>query len=284
MIPPQTVAVIGLGMIGGSVARALATAGVRIVAHDMNSSYVDQAVAEGVVAERLDPSLDDLCGADIAVIAVFGDSATEVLEKLATHASALRLVTDTGSTKRSIVSAAENSALSKIFVGAHPFAGDHRSGWSASRFDLFEDEIVYLCPGESSTQESVDAAHELWVSMGGKTVKIEASEHDEMLAWTSHLPHFISCTLALTLAEAGIAHRQLGRGGRDVARLAAGSPDVWTSIAMDNSDAILHAITHLEQHLDGFRSVLEQRERESIRERFARAREWTGPGGPARGS
>ena len=277
MTSPQTVAVIGLGMIGGSVARALASQGVRIAGCDVNSSYVDQAVAEGVVAERLDPSLENLCGADAVVIAVFGDAAVEVLEKLSAHASELLLVTDTGSTKRSIVAAAEDSALSTVFVGAHPFAGDHRSGFSASRFDLFEDEIVYECPGVSSSQRSVDATHDLWTSMGARVVRIDAAEHDDLLAWTSHLPHFLSCALALTLSHSGIAHRQLGRGGRDVTRLAAGSPDVWTSIAMDNSDAILHGISTLEKELGDFRSVLERRERDEIRERFAKAREWSGP-------
>ena len=277
MSAPQTVAVIGLGMIGGSVARALAAQGVRVVGYDVNSSYVDEAVAEGVVADRLDPSLEDLCGADAAVIAVFGDAAVDVLEKLSHHSSELRLVTDTGSTKRSIVAAAEGSELSGVFVGAHPFAGDHRSGFTASRFDLFEDEIVYQCPGASSSQRSVDAAHDLWASMGAKIVRIDAAEHDDLLAWTSHLPHFLSCTLALTLAHSGIAHRQLGRGGRDVTRLAAGSPDVWTSIAMDNADAILHGIAALEKELGDFRSGLERRERDEIRERFAKAREWSGP-------
>ena len=277
MSAPQAVAVIGLGMIGGSVARALAAQGVRVVGYDVNSSYVDEAVAEGVVADRLDSSLEDLCGADAAVIAVFGDTAVAVLEKLSRHSNELRLVTDTGSTKRSIVAAAEDSPLSGVFVGAHPFAGDHRSGFTASRFDLFEGEIVYQCPGASSSQSSVDAAHDLWASMGAKIIRIDAAEHDDLLAWTSHLPHFLSCTLALTLAHSGIAHRQLGRGGRDVTRLAAGSPEVWTSIAMDNSEAILHGIATLEKELGDFRALLERRERDEIRERFARAREWSGP-------
>ena len=277
MTSPPAVAVIGLGMIGGSVARALAARGVRIVGYDVNSAYVDEAVAEGVVAERLDQSLEDLRGADTVVIAVFGDAAVDVLKKLARHAAELQLVTDTGSTKRSIVAAAENSVLSRVFAGAHPFAGDHRSGFSASRFDLFENEIVYLSPGASSSQKSVDAAHDLWASMGARIVKIDAAEHDDLLAWTSHLPHFLSCTLALTLAHSGIAHRQLGRGGRDVTRLAAGSPDVWTSIATENAEAILHSISTFESELKAFRSILEGRDRDEIRERFKKAREWSGP-------
>jgi prephenate dehydrogenase len=274
---PHTVAVIGLGMIGGSVARALAAQGIRVVGHDVNSSYVDEAVAEGVVAERLDASLEELCGADAVVISVFGDAAVDVLDKISRHSANLRLVTDTGSTKRSIVAAAEDSPLSRIFVGAHPFAGDHRSGFSASRFDLFEGEICYLSPGPSSEQNSIAAAHDLWLSMGAKIVKIDAAEHDDLLAWTSHLPHLLSCTLALTLAHSGIAHRQLGRGGRDVTRLAAGSPDVWTSIALDNSEAIVRAISTLETELGSFRTALEKGARDQIRERFVKAREWCGP-------
>lgn len=277
MTSTQTVAIIGLGMIGGSLARALAAQGRRVVGYDVNLSHVEDAVAEGIVAERLDASLGDLRGANTVVIAVFGDNAVDVLYKLTPHAESLQLVTDTGSTKRSIVAAAESSALSRVFVGAHPFAGDHKSGWSASRFDLFEDEIVYICPTDASAPSSVDAAHELWAAAGAKTVKMDAAEHDELLAWTSHLPHLVSCAFALTLSDAGIAHRQLGRGGRDVARLAAGSPEVWTAISMDNSAAIARAIEHLERHIGQFRSMLDAGDREGIKGRFARSRDWSGP-------
>ena len=278
MSSPRTVAVIGLGMIGGSVARGLAARGVTVIGHDKNAAYLDAAVAEGVVAQRLLPTLEDIDRADIAVIAVYGDSATRVLEQIAAHAGTIGLVTDVGSTKRPIVAAAEASVIAERFVGSHPFAGDHRSGWTASRFDLFENEVVYLCPSSNASRTALDLAQELWTSLGAKTVRMDASEHDDLLAWTSHSPHAVSTALALALSEAGIVHRQLGRGGRDVTRLAASSPDVWTSIMLDNAPAVEAALSAVESQVRSFRSLLSARDGEKIWERLSRARDWSGPG------
>ena len=281
MTSPGTVAVIGLGMIGGSVARGLAARGFRILGHDTNAAHLDAAVAEGVVTERLSPDLHDIDLADIAVIAVHGHAAVRVLEQIASHAKKVRLVTDTGSTKRPIVAAADASSIGARFVGSHPFAGDHRSGWDASRFDLFEKEIVYVCPAESASSAELDLARELWMSLGAKTVNMNASEHDDLLAWTSHSPHAVSTALALALSEAGIVHRQLGRGGRDVTRLAASSPDVWTSIMLDNAPAVEAALTAVEKQVESFRSLLSARDRDGIMERLSKARDWSGPGAGA---
>ena len=277
MSTPRSVAVIGLGMIGGSVARGLAARGVEILGYDTNNTYLDAAVAEGVVGQRISESFDELATVDAVVLAVYGDSTSQILELLERHAESITLITDVGSTKREIVSAAEKSRLGQRFVGSHPFAGDHRSGWFASRFDLFENEIVYLCPTTVSTPASYAQAQGLWTLLGAKPVKMDAVEHDQLLAWTSHLPHIVSCALGLSLAEVGIPRRQLGRGGRDVARLAAGSPEVWTSIAMDNTDAIVAALNGIERQIGGFRELLESRDRDAVRAKLAKARDWSGP-------
>jgi prephenate dehydrogenase len=207
-----------------------------------------------------------------------GCSRLYMLPKLARFADRLRLVTDVGSTKRVIVSAAENSPVAPRFVGAHPFAGDHRSGFAASRFDLFEKEIVYICQTSSSTPDSVALAQWLWTSLGAHPLKIDAVEHDELLAWTSHLPHMVSIALASSLASAGIARRQLGRGGRDMVRLAAGSPDVWTAISMDNAESIENALRGFEKQIVDLRKLLKSGDADPIRERLSKARQWTGPG------
>ncbi len=278
MSDSQSVAVIGLGMIGGSVARGLAGRGIDVIGYDKERSAVEAALAEGVISRAFSPGLEDIKGAQAVVIAIYGDSAVDTLRLLEPHAKGLDLVTDVGSTKRTIVSAAENSKLASCFVGAHPFAGDHRSGWDASRFDLFESETVYLCPSAKSDSTSIGLAQWLWSSLGAHTVKIDAGEHDELLAWTSHLPHMVSTALALALSEAGIARRQLGRGGRDMARLSAGSPDVWTAIAMDNAPAITAALRGIEKQIDDFSALLEKGDRDRIRERLTKARSWSGPG------
>lgn len=271
------VAVLGLGMIGGSVARGLAARGVEVVGFDMNHQHLDAASAEGVIAERIDDELSDLRGADTAVIAVYGDAAVNMLRRLEPFTAQLSLVIDVGSTKKTIVAAAEQLSLAGKFVGAHPFAGDHRSGWAASRYDLFDNETVYLCPGALADIATVTAAHDLWSLLGAKCTKIDAAEHDELMAWTSHLPHLLSTSFALALSEAGVAHRQLGRGGRDVARLSAGSPDVWTAISLDNGDAMRSALDAVERQIGNFRALLDGRDRAGLHDRFTHAQRWSGP-------
>jgi prephenate dehydrogenase len=273
-----SVAVIGLGMIGGSVARGLTARGIPILGYDSNPSHLDAAVSEGVVSYRLSPGLEDIGEADAVVIAVYGDSALDVLGRIERHATAARLITDVGSTKRSIISAAEKLTLGPRFVGSHPFAGDHRSGWAASRADLFEDATVYLCPAKGTLPQAFALAEQLWISLGARPTVIDAVAHDDLLAWSSHLPHLVSTALALALADAGIPRRQLGRGGRDVTRLAASSPEVWTAIALDNAPAIESAVCAVQRELEQFHEALHAGDARALSRRFAKAREWSGPG------
>jgi prephenate dehydrogenase len=271
---PKTVAVIGLGMIGGSVARGLADKGVEVLGYDTNDSYLDAAVDSGVISRRLQSNFDDIGNAEAVVIAIYGDAAVQALESLKQHNERVRLITDVGSTKRTIVASADKVGLGNCFVGSHPFAGDHRSGWHASRSDLFENEIVYLSPTSQSTESAMEAAKSLWMRLGARPVRMDAAEHDALLAWTSHLPHIVSASIALALAERGIGRRQLGRGGKDMARLSGGSPDLWTAIALENASEIDAALDAVERELSGFRLMLRQRDRNGVREQLTRARNW----------
>lgn len=276
MNPPASVAVIGLGTIGGSVARGLAAHGVQVLGYDTNASYLDAAVEEGVVSDRLQPGFDDIGNAEAVVIAIYGGAAIHALESLKKHRDGVRLITDVGSTKCTIVACAEKLSLGPVFVGSHPFAGDHRSGWPASRSDLFDNEIVYVCPTSESSDSAMEAAQSLWTLLGAKPVSMDAAQHDELLAWTSHLPHVVSAAFALALADVGIDRRQLGRGGSDVARLAAGSPDLWTSISLENASEIDAALAAMELQVAEFRMLLREGDREGVRDRFSQARSWSG--------
>lgn len=274
MSAPKTVAVIGLGMIGGSVARGLADKGIEVLGYDTNDSYLDAAVDSGVVSRRLEAGFDDIGNAEAVVIAIYGDAAVQALESLKQHNERVRLITDVGSTKRTIVASAEKLGLGNCFVGSHPFAGDHRSGWHASRSDLFENEIVYLSPTAQSTGSAMEAAKSLWTRLGARPMQMDAAEHDELLAWTSHFPHVVSAAVALALAERGIHRRQLGRGGKDMARLSGGSPDLWTAITLENASEIDAALVAMERELAAFRTMLQQGDRDGVREQLTHARNW----------
>src|SRR4051812_28685644 len=150
----DSVAIVGLGLIGGSLARDLAARGVRVSAYDPDTTHIAAAIRTNVVAQALDASLDGVQDADIIVIAVPVDAAIDVLRRLVPLARQTTLITDVGSTKTKIVELASELGIGERFVGGHPLAGDHRSGWDASRHGLFRDARVYLSP---TPQTSPDA-------------------------------------------------------------------------------------------------------------------------------
>jgi len=269
-----TAAIVGLGLIGGSLARDLAERGVAVRAYDAEPHHLRSALRDGFVAEALDATLSGVCEAEVVIVAVPVDAATDVLRRIAPHAAKAKLITDVGSTKSRIVALAGNLGLGSRFVGSHPLAGDHRSGWDASRTGLFSNARVYICPPSEAPAAVVDLAADFWRRLGANPAVVTADDHDRQLAWTSHLPHMVSTALALALARTGVERADLGPGGRDVTRLAGGSPDVWTAIARENAVALDAALASAERELAGLRSALHRADATELLERFAAARRW----------
>ena len=269
----RSATIIGLGLIGGSIARDLAARGIRVRGYDADRARLDLAVREGIVSDALDDDFEG-AGADVIVLAVPVDQAPGLLRRVARLARSARLVTDVGSTKTSIVAEARVLGLDACFVGAHPMAGDHRSGWGASRRDLFVDALVYLSPTSSVRTPVVEVATHFWRLLGATTCVMDASAHDRHVAWTSHLPHLVSTALGLALASAGIGRDALGPGGRDTTRLAGSSPEMWTAIATDNRAALDEALASAEREVASFRAALRSGDAATVRERFASAQAW----------
>ncbi|HMA25279.1 MAG TPA: prephenate dehydrogenase/arogenate dehydrogenase family protein, partial [Gemmatimonadaceae bacterium] len=190
------------------------------------------------------------------------------------YAGNAKLITDVGSTKSRIVALAGELGLGGRFVGSHPMAGDHRSGWDASRTGLFANARVYICPPGETSGLVVELAADFWRRLGATPEMLSAEDHDEQLAWTSHLPHMVSTALALALARTGIRRDDLGPGGRDVTRLAGGSPDVWTAIARDNAAALDAALATAEREISEIRGALARADTTNLHKRFAAARAW----------
>jgi prephenate dehydrogenase len=267
-------AVIGLGLIGGSIARDLHARGVGVSAFDVNPRDLENATSEGVVERALDASLAGIEDVDLVVIAVPVDAAPGILARVAGTARSATLVTDVGSTKSRIVAAAGALGIGDRFVGSHPMAGSHQSGWRASRTGLFRDARVFLCPTPNAPMSVIRSANELWQALGAKPTLVGAAQHDERLAWTSHMPQMVAGCLALALARAGIARDELGPGGMDMTRLAGSSPAMWTAIALENTRALDEALSAAERELAALRGLLTRGDAADLRQRFAAAREW----------
>jgi len=274
MLPFRSAAVIGLGLIGGSVARDLAALGLRVSAYDADPTQLGAAMRDGVVHHRLSDTLEGLETADLVVIAVPVDEALEVLKRGARHLTRATLITDVGSTKARIVALASELGIGERFVGSHPMAGDHRSGWSASRAGLFMNAPVYLCASSNTVPQALTVADGLWRALGARPIEMDAIAHDEWLAWTSHLPHMMAVVLGLTLGEGGVTRDDLGPGGRDMTRIAGSSPDMWTAIAVDNAPSIEATLAVAEREIGALREEIARRDGAALHARFTAARGW----------
>lgn len=274
MTPIERVAIVGLGLMGGSLARALAEQDVRVLGYDSAPDSLDAAEGEGIVHERLGAQLAGIEEADVVVFALPVDAIMALLPRIAPRLGQARLVMDIASTKRSIVGAADSLGLGERYVGAHPLTGSHRSGWRASRANLFDDARVFLCPTSRTSAESLRLAESFWRSLRAGVEVLDAAEHDEQMSWRSHLPQVLSTTLALTLREAGVHRSALGPGGRDMTRLAGSSPALWMSIVQDNTPALVHSLIALEHQLRVFRESLETADSDETRRSLTLARDW----------
>jgi len=274
VIADTTIAIVGLGLMGGSLARAVSARGARVLAYDRNADHLEDAMRDGVVHVVLGHDLSGVEEADVVVVALPVDATCQAMPTLARRATKAQLLMDLASTKSSVVRCAESAGGGARFVGAHPLAGSHRSGFSAASASLLEGARVFLCPTSCTSPAALRLAEQFWRALGARTEALGACEHDVEMAWCSHLPHIIASALAGTLDDAGLRRAALGPGGRDMTRLAGSSTAMWSAIAADNADAITTALMAYEQKLRAFREAIAARDANATRELLDAGREW----------
>lgn len=257
--------IIGVGLIGGSLARALRAAGQvqEIVGLGRNLANLQQAVDLGVV-DRVEISMARAVGdADIVVLASPVGAMAEAFSEIAQYISAKTIITDVGSVKGSIVDAARAALGARFcnYVPAHPLAGREKSGMTASVADLFQGRRVILTPLAETDAFALAAVDAMWRATGAEIVNMAVAEHDEILAATSHLPHLLAYALVDLLAQAPAERRVfdfIGNGFRDMTRIAASDPVMWRDIGLANRDAILQALGAYRVELDVLTAALER--------------------------
>jgi prephenate dehydrogenase len=270
----KKVGIIGLGLMGGSLARELAACRIWVAGYDADPAALREAETAGVLSAALPASLQGLEAVELLVVAVPVNHADAAIAAALPHLDAGCAITDLGSTKRSVQDAAVRLGIADRFVGSHPLTGGHRSGWGASHRDLYAWSRVYLCPTPATRPETLQRVRELWELVGALPEIIDATEHDRRVTWTSHLPQVAATALALALDDAGEPRRELGPGGRDTTRLAASSADMWTAICVDNADLLEGALAAFERQVQRLRKAIDARDGEVLRELFEEARDW----------
>ncbi len=267
--------VVGLGLIGGSIARALTEkCGVpHIIGIDPDPAARNAALSEGAVTLALPapgPEIRDaqvifLCGPVSAIPALL----TEVLR----HASPGAVVTDVASVKGPVIAAVEAVSEDFVFVGGHPMAGSEKTGFKASLPHLFENAYYVLTPCRRSTDEAVALLEALVTKMGAIPLLLDAAEHDRAAAAISHLPHVAAAALVELLGIESPVCRRLAAGGfRDITRIASSSPSMWRDICLTNRDALLELLSLYGESLDRFRRALASKDGDAIFRFYANAR------------
>jgi prephenate dehydrogenase len=269
------VAILGLGLIGGSLARELSAGGVEVWGYDADAAATREAHRAGVITRRIGRGFRALREARVVILAVPVDAAPALLARAAPHLGEVALVTDVGSTKRSIQRAAATHGLAPVFVGSHPMAGDHRAGWHAARPGLFARARVHLCRSPVTTPGAWKRARALWRAVGAVPVEQDATRHDAEMAFVSHLPQLLSLALAGTLSSRAIARDRLGTGGRDMTRMAASSMAMWTAILEDNTVPVLDALETCIGQLGALRGAVARGDRSAIEEAFRVGNAWS---------
>lgn len=278
--PVGTLAVIGVGMIGGSVAAAArAAAAARFIVGFDPGRDSAQALALGLVDRLCDTLEAALAEADLVVLAAPVAAIVELLPAVARAAAPGTIVTDCGSTKARIARAADAAFAGRParFVAGHPIAGGERSGPAAAQPGLFAGRRVLLCPGEAADAPATAAVEAFWQRLGARVDRIDAVRHDALFAEVSHWPHAAAFALAAAIGEGPFgeeAVRAAGAGLRDTTRIAASDPDLWTGILLDNRDAALVSARRFRDEVDRIVAAIEARDAQALREAFSRASRW----------
>ena len=270
------ITIIGIGLIGGSLAKALRKSGFAgtIVGVDQDESALQTAVKLGVIDRYSNDLVESVAGSDIIVLSVPVRQTEAVLTGLLPGLTDNSTITDVGSSKAHVVAAAERALGGMIdqFVPGHPIAGREKSGVMAAETELFRDHRVILTPLESTRQTAIDLVTEMWNSVGAQTSCLSVVQHDLVLAATSHLPHVLAYATVDTLADTDYVEEifEFAAGGfRDFSRIASSDPVMWRDICLTNKPAILDVLHHFESQLSKIRQAIETDDSEKITSIFA---------------
>lgn len=275
----QRMAVIGLGLIGGSLAaavRANRLAG-EVVAADKRFDDVLTGLELGMIDEAAETIEQAVRGADLVVVAVPVRATEAVLQEIRPHLSADAVLTDVGSTKASFVSAvrAVFGEVGPHVIPGHPIAGSEKSGVRAANPELFANHKIILTPADNTEPDRLARLSALWEGCGASVLTMSVAYHDEVLAATSHLPHLIAFSLVDTLAgedENMDIFRYAAGGFRDFTRIAASDPVMWHDIFLSNQQAVLRVIDHFTRDLGQLRTAIAQQDSATLLRVFSRAK------------
>ena len=259
------ITIIGLGLIGGSLAWALKKSGGvgQIIGVDSDPLSIEVALQKGIIDKACSSTDDSVYDCDIVVIATYISTIRKVAMSL--KVSDCTIVTDTGSVKASIVEDIEQNC-DFSFVGSHPIAGTEKSGVQNLKQGLFDNKLTIITPSENTSAAALEKVTSLWGLANSRVIQMKPSEHDEIFAHVSHLPHVVAFSLVNSLLQKDKSLFEYGGGGlKDFSRIAESSPDMWVDIFMSNRDQIIEAIEGFKDSLSSIEQMIADNDREALK-------------------
>ena len=272
----KNLVVLGSGLIGASLAKAAREAGcvesVSVVNRSLSTSRraVDLGVADaGYSYDQLPDICAELMAGDLVVVAVPVKSYTDIFALIGDRIPQGVVLTDVGSTKVEVINAARQQWGDNLsfFVPGHPIAGSEKSGVDAADADLFKGRRTIITPLSSNSEQAVQLLSDLWASVGAEVDLMDAQHHDDILAATSHLPHFLAYSLVdslYTLDQKSEVFRYAASGFRDFTRIAESDPIMWRDVFLANKKALISQLKNFETHVEALRLAIESEDSETI--------------------
>lgn len=270
----STFGFIGLGLIGGSIARGLRRANkdITIMAYMRTRSKLEQAKADGTIDMILDGIDETLSACDVIFLCTPVEYNAVYLEKVRPFLKPGALITDIGSTKTDIHQAVERLDYEDVFVGGHPMAGSEKTGYESSTDHLLENAYYIITPTKKSTPEQIDRIRQVALAIGALPIVLDYHEHDFSVAAISHLPHLVASSLVNLVhdndSKDEIMKRLAAGGFKDITRIASSSPVMWEQICMTNTENILTLLKRYIASLESICDTLEHHDGSAIHRMF----------------
>ncbi|OHD04665.1 MAG: cyclohexadienyl dehydrogenase [Sphingopyxis sp. RIFCSPHIGHO2_01_FULL_65_24] len=275
----ERVAIVGLGLIGSSIARAVKDRlpGVMVTGHDASADVRDQARTLGLCDHIADTADAAVAGADLVILAVPVGRMADAAAAIAPGLKAEAIISDVGSSKTSVAEALAKVLPDHAVIPAHPVAGTENSGPAAGFASLFDGRWCIVTPGADAPADAVAALTTFWEALGARVDVMDAAHHDLVLAVTSHLPHLIAYTIVGTaseleeVTESEVIKYSAG-GFRDFTRIAASDPVMWRDVFLANKDAVLATLQRFNEDLTVLQQAIRRGDGAKLEEWFTRTR------------
>lgn len=264
---PRRLAILGVGLLGGSIGLAVRSRLIDcvIAAYGHRRHTLEAARKLGAVDEVYDHPEEAVAGADLVILCTPVGVMGSLLQQIAPHLADAAVVTDVGSTKRSVVQAAERLLSARVgFVGSHPMAGGEKAGVQFAQANLFQGSLCFITPTQQTAPAALARVEEFWKLLGMRVMQLSPESHDRLLSDVSHLPHAVAA--ALVNMQQDEALDLCGKGFLDLTRIASGDGGLWRDILLDNRDNLRQSLRTLSGQLQRLEKMLEDADSQSLRD------------------